>query len=429
VEPLTIALAGGLAYLALRAFGGKKAGGGGGAPESTSSAFPPFPPDQQAAAWYAATGLQWSPIADQRDSAGRVARAYRGQSGGDPGTNRTINDASFRQLMSQGYRVAVSESVLYGGGIATMLTFADGFGAGGVPPELGTLRLLFAPPPGSLGQPGPGPVPNFGGSVEPSLGAFAAVPEPAKSKAIALYQSDEASLLELDNVAKELDKAGYPEAAAAMRKRRDDLLLARSLEAKERGGWLYVVRTGDLPINVAQWYGGNKAGVLKELSSVNRASGVSTSTSEWPGWIGGREVLLPAGWPDPGLKALPPLASGGSKPAGGGAKPPAGGSSTVPFSSTMTPWGLYTTDQPLPPGTTAQQVPGGGQEAFPVPPSSTAPNGFVWGPPWVGKWKPPTPGGIDPYGSPPVSGPFGPLLGEFGPDQEGGVTPALFAQS
>ncbi len=336
MEPLTLGLVALGAYVVSKLAGRKSASS---SSVETASNFAPFPPDQQGQAWYAACSLQWSEIAPQRDARGRIARVYRGTTAGEAASNRMTNDIAFRQMMGDGYRIAVSESVLYGGGVPTLIAFEDGFSSAALPPELGTLRLLYAPAQGSLGQPpGPNPGPIFGGSVDPGgLAAFEELPEPARSQARELYQSDTASLYELDKTATELDKAGYRASAAALRKRRDALLLSRGIEANKRGGWFYVVRTGDIPITVAQYYGGAKPGVLKAMSAINRENGVSISESKWPGWYGGREVLLPATWPDPALKPLPPLASGGGNAQGapvpgGGGTPPGG------FSSTMTPW-------------------------------------------------------------------------------------------
>ncbi len=166
MEPLTLGLVAIGAYVLSRFAGKKAANGSGGASAETASNFAPFPPDQQGQGWYAACSLQWTEIAPQRDAAGRVARCYRGATAGEPASNRMTNDLAFRQMQRDGFRIAVSESVLYGGGVPTLIAFEDGFSGAALPPELGTLRLLYAPPPGSLGQPpGPNPGPIFGGSV------------------------------------------------------------------------------------------------------------------------------------------------------------------------------------------------------------------------------------------------------------------------
>ncbi len=298
----------GAAYLLFRGRGGKAA-----PPKAldqgNAASFATWPPDEQGAAWYATISHTWTPTGPLGDNGGRVCQTYRGAratEGAD--AVRARNDASLRELMGQGYRIAVSRSVIgaASGEVPYLVTYPDGFSRASLPASWGDLRQLFAPPPGSLGS----PAPNFGGSVDPLDGPdadpFSDMPEPARSQAREQYKSDTVSLLDLEETAKELDKAGYPRAAAAMRRRRDELRLSRSLAAKERGGWLYTVRSGDLPYKVAQWYGGVKPNVLRDLAAKNP----EVSANNWAGWIVGRDVLLPGTWPDPSLKPLPPVAVG-----------------------------------------------------------------------------------------------------------------------
>ena len=366
----------------------------GGAEGVTTDDFGAWPPEQQGQAWYAAISTPWAPAGPIASKGGQEAQTYRKLAGGSPDAVRIPNDANFRSLMAQGYRIAVNTDI-FGGAAPLLVVYPDGFARSSLPPSWGVPRQLFAPPPGSLGTP-PNGGGGFGGSVQPLGGGpdpFAALPEPSRSSARELYQSDSASLLDLEDMAKVLDKAGFPEAAAALRKRRDELKLSRELDAQSRGGWLYTLRNNEaLPFKLAQYYGGVRPGALKELAAVNP----SVSANNWKGWIGGTDILLPKAWPDPALKPLPPLTQGQLPAGGGGGSGPAN-SGTGP--TVGTPYGPYTPGQPLPPGTTAAQVPGLGQEAFPVPPGSTAPGGFIWGPPWVGNWTPPKSGDLDPYKS------------------------------
>ncbi len=411
VEPITIGLGLGALFLLSKMRKGK----GGSAEGVTTDNFSAWPPDQQGQAWYAAISTPWAAAGPYQAAKGNVAQTYRFLHGGNPDAVRVPNDANFRSLMAQGYRIAVNEDVL-GGPNPLLVVYPDGFPRSGLPASWGVLRQLFTPPPGSLGTPPKG---GGGGSVLPQGDSdpFAALPEPARSDARELYQSDTASLLDLEEMAKALDKAGFPEAAEAIRERREALKLSRQFEAQSRGGWFYTLRNGEaLPFKLAQYYGGVRPGALKELAALNP----SVAANNWAGWIGGTDILLPKAWPDPALKALPPLTQGklpqgGS--GGGGNTPPAHGGS-VP--TVQTPYGPYTPGAPLPPGTSAQPVPGLGQEAFPVPPSASAPGGFIWGPPWVGKWTPPKSGDIDPY--------KGGVLDwvDGGP---GGVTPASWGQA
>lgn len=296
--------------------------GAGSAEGVTTDDFSAWPPEQQGQAWYAAISTPWEKAGPYMAPFGnKEAQTYRFLNGGIPDAVRVPNDANFRSLMAQGYRLAANADVL-GGPNPLLVVYPDGFPRSGLPASWGVLRQLFAPPPGSFGAPPNGGGGGLGGSVPLGGGSdpFAALPEPSRSSARELYQSDSASLLDLEDMAKVLDKAGFAEAAAALRKRRDELKLSRQLDAQSRGGWLYTVRQGDLPFKVAQHYGGVKPGSLKELAAINPG----VSVNDWKGWIGGTDVLLPKAWPDPSLKPLPPLAQG-QLPGGGG-----GGSSSSP---------------------------------------------------------------------------------------------------
>jgi hypothetical protein len=318
---LTLGLIGGGIWAASKLFG-KGKGKGAGSPGVVSSGFEPFPPDVQPAAWFQAVSVQWAPAGQLGDGGGRVALTYRGKAQGDAAQNRLKNDASFRKPMADGFRLVVSEYLANpaANGIGTpyLLLVPDGFSRASVPSDWGPLRQLYAPPPGSFGAPLPGPAGGgampgpFGGETPgqvPGVKAdpFAEIGDPAtRQKAKELYINDDASLLELDVVAKELDLAGYHASAAALRARRQELALRHSIDAKVRGGWLYVVRQNDLPWKVAQHYGGIKPGVIGELAKANP----TVSANNWTGWHPGVEILLPGTWPDPSLKPLPPLAVG-----------------------------------------------------------------------------------------------------------------------
>jgi hypothetical protein len=318
MEPISIGLVAGGLFLASRLFGKKKGSSVDvPPPEVISTGFEPFGPDHQAMAWYAATSLQWVFAGQLGDNAGRVAYTYRGK----PGGSQAANDLAFRKAMSDGMRVVVSPSVMGGGGIPPyLLLVPDAFSAASVPSDWGPLRQMYAPPPGSFGTPPSGGLPNgtpsgpgYPGNPGDPLGE---IPDPeTKAQIRKLLTSDGVSLLDLDDTAKELDAAGYPAAAQAVRDRRKQVALQRTLEAKQRGGWLYVIRLNEaLPFKLAQYYGGIRPKALKELQDANPK--IATGGS-WSGWIAGEEILLPGAWPDPSLKPLPPLTQGSApKPSG-----------------------------------------------------------------------------------------------------------------
>lgn len=325
MEPMTLIGLGALGLLAYKAMGQKKDAQEQGAKEPAGEvgpqSFEPFSPSEQGAAWYAATGLQWMPATSLGDNAGHTASVYRGASLGDSMANRAKNDRDFRQAAASGLRLVVNTSVLtpVPGMAPYLLLVPDGFNRASVPSSWGDFRQLYAPPPGTV-APGPGPYPP-GPVPSPGGDPFAEIPDAAlRDQVRQVYESESVGLLELDATAKALDKEGYPASAEAIRQRRKTVALQRSLEAQQRGGWLYVVRRGDIPFVIAQWYGGVRPNSLKELREANP----SIAANNWkPGWQVGVEILLPGKWPDPSLKPAPATPSG----PGGPVKPstPSGG--------------------------------------------------------------------------------------------------------
>lgn len=321
MDLITLAALGGAAYLALQMRNKKKGSGGGGAippGENVSSGFEPFGPDQQGSAWYAAISQNWTFTGELGDNLGHRAQTYRGAQINDPAqaaTNRVKFDAAFRQAMSKGYRVVVSDLLSAASAFPPyLLLVPDGFNRASVPSDWGPLRQLYAPPPGSFGVPaggGGGVNPGPFGDPPPGPGGspFDEIPDAAtRAQVQELFSSETAGLLELDEMAKLLDKAGYPASAAALRERRKQVALQRQVEAKSRGGWLYVLRANEaLPFKLAQYYSGQKPGALKQLGDLNPT--VSQGGS-WKGWYAGNEILLPGTWKDPSLLPLPPLTQG-----------------------------------------------------------------------------------------------------------------------
>jgi hypothetical protein len=161
------------------------------------------------------------------------------------------------------------------------------------------------------------------------------------------------------------------------------------------------VRHNTLPFETAQWFSSKKAGALGAMLKLNPTVGAN----KWKGWTAGAEVLFPIEWGDPTLKGPGPVASGSLPSGGGSTQQPSQGSGGGASSGTVTPWGNFIPGQTIP-GTAPIMYPGA--QAFPVPVSSSSPAGFIYGPPWQGKWTPPSPGGFD---------------------IDNGITPALFTRS
>lgn len=394
MDPLTLAAGAAVAFFALKSLRKDKSI----SVEAVSSGFEPLPPQQQGEAWWEAVSRQWMSTGPVGDSTGRIAHTMRGAAKGDPAANRPINDQKFRSMMAQGYRVVVSTDV-FGGEYPYLAFVPDGFLRSSLP-AWGELRMLFAPAPGSFGAPATGPLGDLppGGDKDPlpSTSVFGEIKDAStRQQVIDLYENPDAGLLELEETAVELDKAGYKASAAALRERRKALALQRQLQAKARGGWLYVVRHNDLPFKVAQHYGGVRPKALQEMASLNP----TIAANNWKGWHPGEEILLPGSWPDPTLKGLPPLA-------GGTAPTPKDQGGTLPGTNTPnpwpTPWGPY-----FAPGTgpalagTSTTKPAGVGSWYPHP-TPNSPTGVVWGP--------------NPFPA-------------DAPAFEGGVTPALFKRS
>lgn len=396
MEPLTVglALAAGLGYLALKGGKGKKTPA---LPEGGDPGFQGFAPEAQQKAWYMATSIPWTATGSITDN-GAIALTYRGQLVGDPGdAKREANDTWLRGMMAKDYRIVVSDRIVVPEqGQAPYLIFVpSGFKASSVPGSWGPMLQLYAPPPGWLQQANQGQPIQPGQTVDAD--PFNEIPDPGvRQKVRALYMSDTASIADLESTASDLEKYGWGASAKKLRDRAEALKITRSLDAKNAGGYLYVVRTNDLPIYVAQFYGGQKPGVLAALAKINP----KVAANKWAGWVTGAEVLLPIEWGDPQLKkGTPPLAQGQPKGA------PGGQSNTTPGNGKFfpdypagtkidTPWGAWDPNGPPPPGTTTQPgVPG--TEPYLVVPSNTVPAGVLYGPAYKGKYTPPTPGKWD----------------------------------
>lgn len=384
----------------------KPKGSAPGAGTSEGDQWQAFPPASQQIAWQMATQILWAGAGKATDGGGRVAPMWTGQPGSAGGAAQvSANDQWLREMMSQGYRILVSDRIAIPelGATRQMVFAPSGFARSALPQGWGPLLQLFAPAPQGM------PVPDLPQGMQGQGLGFLDGGDPfseirdlsLQTQVRRLAADDGAALKDLDDAAAACDKLPAPRAAAALRSRRVALASARRLDAEHRGGYPYTVRGNgaialETPFSVARWYGGERPGVMGELGAKNP----STYTGgTWKGWAEGQEVLLPIAWfPDgktPESRGLPPLLGIPSKPIGPGAPgtapgpAPAGGGAAAPV---VTPWGPWTPGN-LPVGTTAQPgVPG--TEPYPVP----GPPYIVYGPAYGGgKWTPPTPGSIDPY--------------------------------
>lgn len=441
MDPVTIGLGLMLLYGAYKVSGKKPAQLGQG--ETWQS----FSPGAQEKAWYMTKSILWSAAGTATDKKGNVAILWTGlPASGDSEPQRSANDQWLRNTMGNDYRIVVSDRIMIPeqGALRRMAFLPSGFSASGLPSNMGVMLQLFAGPPdmapgGFQGQGlqelppgmiGPGGGLGFMPGGMPGGGQFSDIGDPGlRAKVQSLYSSDTVALKDLDDTATALEKMGAVHSAQVLRERRKTLEITRRLDAQQRGGYPFIVRGNgtvalDLPLATARYYGGNRSGVLGELAGANPA----VSANKWAKWGEGSEVLLPVTWfpagTDPSTKPLPPLASMG-KPVPGQPGlpgqvilvPPSGGlgqPGQPPLGTTLTPWGNYVPGQP-PPGTVL--VPFG--QSVPVAPGSVSypvPQGILYGP--SGKWTPPSPGKLEPYGPDSV-----------GSSVEVGVTPSQFMRS
>jgi hypothetical protein len=242
----------------------------------------------------------------------RFARIYDGAGVFDPGTPAngdmvvlyTPRAAPVTPINITPRTPAPAQTVIFPPGAPPSVPpGTPGFVPGGTPPGgFGTIPINVPPgPPGPFtGQPGSFPtgIPPQGPPVDP----VAALPEPVRSTTQALLASDKASIGDL-RAAADLMQPINPAVAAVIRARADALYASRRMQAASRGGSVFVIRSGDIPINVANYYGGK----LHDITAIN--PGMSFG-SPIKGWDVGDEILLPLAW-DIENKPLPPVAHGG----------------------------------------------------------------------------------------------------------------------
>lgn len=145
-------------------------------------------------------------------------------------------------------------------------------------------------------------------------------PELARKVASALADKN-ATPESLESMADTLESGGYPIAAKALRDRAAAIRMKQELDDKEAGGTPFVIRTGDLPYRLSQYYTGD-ANRWREILSVNSQLGMHVTSKGWvEPWIVGSTILMPLSW-NIRSKPLPAPATGTVKPEKGTDKPP-----------------------------------------------------------------------------------------------------------
>lgn len=123
---------------------------------------------------------------------------------------------------------------------------------------------------------------------------------------------------DFQHLADTVEHAGYPKTAACIRLKAKGKANTAAVEVTARGGMPFVIRYGDIPSHIADYYTGQpmrwkELGPLNpQIGTVKTVNGVTNYTK----WIPGTEILIPASW-NPLDKPLPAPLGGG----GGGAAP------------------------------------------------------------------------------------------------------------
>lgn len=118
--------------------------------------------------------------------------------------------------------------------------------------------------------------------------------------------------------------AGYPKLAACLNQKATQVGNNAAAQVAAQGGMAFVIRYGDIPSHLADYYTGNatrwpELGPLNpQIGSVQTVNGVTNYSH----WNVGTQILIPKAW-NPLQKPLPaPLSGSGSAPSGSAAGTP-----------------------------------------------------------------------------------------------------------
>lgn len=131
-----------------------------------------------------------------------------------------------------------------------------------------------------------------------------------------MLSSTKLTQAEYEQAAAAASAGGFPKAAACLRQRGKDRRAAAELELQQKGGMPHVIRYGDIPSMMANYYTGSPQR-FKELGPLNPQIGqlkTVNGVTNYTNWAPGVQILIPKAW-NPLDKPVPPPASGG----GGGA--------------------------------------------------------------------------------------------------------------
>jgi hypothetical protein len=178
------------------------------------------------------------------------------------------------------------------------------------------------PPPGVVPQ---APAPTLPGSLPPQTAPaqdpIDALPAAVKQQVVtAAASGDPGKVEQMANAI----RGQYPAAGAQLDKAAADMRTQAKLTAIAAGR-MYVIRQGDNPSKMAEWYTGqaSRYGELLKLNGIRLVPSPNDPAIKWPDpqrWYPGAEVELPGTWNV--SKGLPPVVRGKAKTSAKVAPPP-----------------------------------------------------------------------------------------------------------
>lgn len=160
-------------------------------------------------------------------------------------------------------------------------------------------------------QPGPEPGPEPGPTDALSC-VDDDMPPALKAQLEKLLSVNDLPPADYENAARASEKAGFPKAAACLRKKGEERRKELESIVELRGGLPHVIRMGDIPFNMAAYYTG-QGGRFREFEAKNPQIGklrkqlnpvTKVMVSNYPGWVPGAEIVIPKEW-NPLAKPMP----------------------------------------------------------------------------------------------------------------------------
>lgn len=139
------------------------------------------------------------------------------------------------------------------------------------------------------------------------------IPDSLKATVSAFLQKSGLGPADYTQIANAAQAAGFPLLAGCLRQKGAQLNSQLGVEVAAKGGMPFVIRYGDIPYNLAQYYTG-AGSRFHELEPLNPQIGslvTVNGVSNYSHWAPGVQILIPVAW-NPLSKPLPaPLTGGG----------------------------------------------------------------------------------------------------------------------